>query len=48
MKIETMTDISIGGARGGLELARTYTSHQAIFYTGNGFADSNAGIPAQL
>ncbi len=41
MKIETMTDISIGGARGGLELARTYTSHQAIFYTGNGFADSN-------
>ncbi|MGE0133474.1 MAG: IPT/TIG domain-containing protein [Blastocatellales bacterium] len=40
-KIETMTDISIGGARGGLELTRTYTSHQAIFYTGNGFADSN-------
>ncbi|MGH9800736.1 MAG: hypothetical protein ACRD82_10255, partial [Blastocatellia bacterium] len=26
---------------GGLELTRTYTSHQAIFYTGNGFADSN-------
>lgn len=41
IKIETMTDISIGGARGGLELTRTYTSHQAIFYTGNGFADSN-------
>lgn len=40
-KIETMTDISIGGARGGLEVTRTYTSHQAIFYTGNGFADSN-------
>ncbi|MGH9801616.1 MAG: hypothetical protein ACRD82_14730, partial [Blastocatellia bacterium] len=40
-KIETMSDISIGGARGGLELTRTYTSHQAIFYTGNGFADSN-------
>ena len=40
-KIETMTDLSIGGARGGLELTRTYTSHQAIFYTGNGFADSN-------
>ncbi len=40
-KIERMTDISFGGARGGLELTRTYTSHQAIFYTGNGFADSN-------
>lgn len=33
VKIETMTDISFGGARGGLELTRTYTSDQAIFYS---------------
>ncbi|MGH8431085.1 MAG: carboxypeptidase regulatory-like domain-containing protein, partial [Solimonas sp.] len=29
MKIETMTDISFGGARGGLTLARTYTTDLA-------------------
>ncbi len=33
VKIETMTEISFGGARGGLELTRTYTSDQAIFYS---------------
>jgi RHS repeat-associated protein len=35
VKIETMTDISFGGARGGLELTRTYTSDQAISYGGS-------------
>lgn len=30
VKIETMTDIAIGGARGGLELTRIYTSDLAV------------------
>ena len=36
IKIETITDISIGGARGGLELTRTFTTDQGLSYGGLG------------
>src|SRR5262249_59459382 len=48
MKIEMMTDISIGGARGGLSLTRTYTTDLAnpvggvspVYRFGVGFKDN--------
>src|SRR5262249_55412669 len=48
MKIETMTDIAVGGARGGLSLTRTYTTDLAnpvggispVYRFGVGFKDN--------